>query len=79
MLWVSSFLEVEEPGEDGREVKLPVRIKDRKPDAPSRLGLRVGGGLFVPVKGEYPLVGFDVRTMGGLAARLSREPDSRDA
>lgn len=75
ILWVSSFLEVDEPGDDGREVTLLLRINDRKPDPLSRLGLRVGG-LFAPVNGEYPLVGFEVRTIGGLAARLSRDVGS---
>lgn len=75
MLWASSFLEVEEPGDDGREVILLLRINDRKPDPLSRLGLLVGG-LFAPVNGEYPLVGLEVRTIGGLAARLSRDVGS---
>lgn len=74
MLCVSSFLEVVEPGDDGRDVMLPLlRIKFRKPDPPlSRLGLRALG-LFAPVKGEYPLVGLEVRIVGGLAASLSRD------
>jgi hypothetical protein len=75
MLWASSFLEVAEAGEDGREATLLLRMNERRPDPLSRLVLRTEG-LLGPVNGEYPLVGFEVRIMGALAARLSSDEGS---